>query len=107
MVIGALGKFTEGASTILSSSEASLILLPRLIGDFIFPQLGHSGHTLGLDSSKVVQRYGPFVRSIFFIVSRMLYSGWFSDILRAAFSPSSQKLAIDNPALHRGSDIPS
>ena len=55
-------------------------------------------------SSNVVQRYGPLIRSSFLSVSSGVYSACFSEILCAAFSLSSQNLAIDNPALHIGSE---
>ena len=87
-----------------SFTSASGILRPRAIGDFILPQLGQSIHMPASFSSNVVQRYGPLIRSSFLSVSSGVYSACFSEILCAAFSPSSQNLAIDNPALHIGSE---
>ena len=91
--------------TMLSSSSASCTSRPRLIGDLILPQCLQSGHTPARYSSKRAHRYGPLMESAFCSVTSWEYSGCLVEILWIATPPSTQNLAIDNPALHSGSEI--
>ena len=100
----AFANVADGASTMLSSAVASRIVLPRVIGDLILFQCLQFLHILGLNSSNLVHRYGPFIRSTFSTVPCVEYSGCLTDSLCMALSPSEQNLAIDSPALHIGSE---
>ena len=103
-MLGPSGACTSTASTILSSGEASAIYLPSCIGDVILFQWGQSLHMSGLLSLNTAQVYGPLISDALRSVASNEYSGWRLDMLCMPLSGSSQNLAIDNPARHKGSE---
>ena len=96
-------KYGSGYSG-MSFDAIAFFILPNTIGDAILSQCGQAEHVVGSSSANLAHVYGPFIRSLSLLSDTDCILG-VSQTFYAPLSASLQNLAIDKPALHKGSLI--